>query len=136
MKDREISMPTGRLSVQVFNLVSDVTKLAFLNTINIQVGSSLDKSFKYNNRCDFSTQVNSINTHAEQEMKKMSYSWRKKLAKMKKDSEAEKKHVIYALDSRLQMFLKARENYGTSKFCFFSLLSLQKRLKIFSTSLD
>jgi hypothetical protein len=43
--------------------------------------------------CDFYTQVNSIQTHAEREMKRLSDKWRKKEMKMKKNNEVEKEKV-------------------------------------------
>jgi hypothetical protein len=41
----------------------------------------------------FFTQVNSIQAHAEEEMKRMSDKWKKKEAKMKKNNVAEKEKV-------------------------------------------
>jgi hypothetical protein len=41
----------------------------------------------------FFTQVNSIQAHAEEEMKRMSDKWKKKEAKMKKNNVVEKEKV-------------------------------------------
>ena len=49
--------------------------------------------FQYAGFCDFYAQVNSIQAHAEEEMKKLSNKWRKKETQMKKDNQAEKEKV-------------------------------------------
>ena len=58
----------------------------------LQCMSVLDRCHK-TLLCDFYSQVNSIQAHAEEEMKKMSNKWRKKETKMIKDNEAEKEKV-------------------------------------------